>query len=325
MAQLVHNLPWVESPFFERELEAMDLSQADKDFIKFYAENGYVIFDPQIDESVIEAVKTELKEYHEIYVRKNKRTHFSPHRIQDAWTFNEHVKQIALSRVVLEKLQLLYGRRPIPFQTLNFDMGTQQATHSDMIHFSSIPERFMCGVWVALEDVTEDNGPLHYYPGSHKLPFYEMSDMGVKASGSLKTGYMKYTDYYEVFIEEVIKSLGLEKKKLLIKKGQALIWAANLLHGGELINNPATTRHSQVSHYYFENCTYYTPLLTDLAIKKIYLKKIIDISTGKKVPNKYLGDIVKDTVGNTLMDTLLEIIPEPLRKFYRSLKYKDEK
>ena len=31
----------------------------------------------------------------------------------------------------------------------------------------------MCGVWVALEDITEDNGPLHYYPGSHRLPDYD--------------------------------------------------------------------------------------------------------------------------------------------------------
>ncbi len=43
-----------------------------------------------------------------------------------------------------------------------------------MVHFNSIPQRFMCGVWVAMEDIAPDNGPLHYYPGSHKLPFYDM-------------------------------------------------------------------------------------------------------------------------------------------------------
>ena len=33
-----------------------------------------------------------------------------------------------------------------------------------------MPEGFMCGVWVALEDMDMDNGPLVYYPGSHQLP-----------------------------------------------------------------------------------------------------------------------------------------------------------
>ena len=33
-----------------------------------------------------------------------------------------------------------------------------------------MPEGFMCGVWVALEDMDMENGPLVYYPGSHKLP-----------------------------------------------------------------------------------------------------------------------------------------------------------
>ena len=36
----------------------------------------------------------------------------------------------------------------------------------------------MCGVWVALEDVTEGSGPLDYLPGSHKLPVLTMQAAG---------------------------------------------------------------------------------------------------------------------------------------------------
>ena len=46
----------------------------------------------------------------------------------------------------------------------------------------------------------------------------------------------------------------------VLKKGQALIWASNLLHGGSAHRDKGRTRHSQVTHYYFEGCQYYQPL-----------------------------------------------------------------
>lgn len=188
-----------------------------------------------------------------------------------------------------------------------------------MIHFSSVPERFMCGVWMALEDVYEDNGPLHYYPKSHKLPFYEMSDMGIKGSESvkMKNGYMDYGDYYENFIAEVVKDLALEKKTLSIKKGQALIWSANLLHGGEKINKAGSTRNSQVTHYYFEDCLYYIPLFSDIAIKKMDIRTITDISSGNLIDNKYLGTIVK--IEPPQQGRIKRLIKRPFAKIYRML------
>src|SRR3954452_16803905 len=44
-------------------------------------------------------------------------------RIQDAWRFNEKVRSIARSPVVLSLLEEIYGREPRPFQTLNLYVG----------------------------------------------------------------------------------------------------------------------------------------------------------------------------------------------------------
>ena len=38
--------------------------------------------------------------------------------------------------------------------------------------------------------------------------------------------------------------------------------SANLLHGGSRQLATQRTRHSQVTHYFFEGCRYYTPLLS---------------------------------------------------------------
>ena len=53
---------------------------------------------------------------------------------------------------------------------------------------------------------------------------------------------------------------GAKPVHFLPKKGQALIWDANLLHGGAPQTDRSLTRHSQVTHYFFEGCSYFTPL-----------------------------------------------------------------
>ena len=127
---------------------------------------------------------------------------------------------------------------------------------------------------------------------------------------------MDYSDFYEDFIEEVVQSQHLQKSTLSVKKGQALIWAANLLHGGDKIKQAGSTRYSQVTHYYFEDCVYYTPLFSDLGIKKMHMRQITDITTGKPVQNKYLGQVFNSSKAARILD----LLPRPLAAFLRSFR-----
>lgn len=310
------NTPWVESPFFEKELRQAGLDPKTEAMVRQYADQGYLVFDPQIPMETIDEARESLIPRFE----KEKTTRF-----QDVWRENKAVQQIAAAPRVLEVLELLYHREPIPFQTLNFNVGTQQRTHSDSIHFDSVPQRFMCGVWVALEDVTDDNGPLHYYPGSHKFPVYNLVDIGLKGSESksiqdmLQRYYVKYEDFIEAFIAEQ----GLQRQTLNMKKGQAIIWASNLLHGGDKIKRPGSTRHSQVTHYYFADCAYYAPMLTDMAIERVNIRKITNIATGQEIPSRYLGKDI-DHAGYSYKiglptELLRKLFPESLRKKLKGL------
>jgi ectoine hydroxylase-related dioxygenase (phytanoyl-CoA dioxygenase family) len=179
-------------------------------------------------------------------------------RVPDAWTVNENVRRIATNREVLDLLSGLYGRRAFAFQTLNFAVGTQQHVHADLVHFCARPPHFMCGVWLAFEDIQAEAGPLIYYPGSHKWPVILPETLGVP----LGTKEAPYEHYHllEKAWEEQIEARGAQPAAFLPKKGQALIWDANLWHGGAPQTNRSLTRHSQVTHYFFEGCTYWTPL-----------------------------------------------------------------
>ena len=215
-----------------------------------FNERGILIFDFGFDNEVLDAIVEKVYPWYPEDLREGR---VPNGRVQDAWKMVDEVRQVASDSRVLSALEQLFGRKPLPFQTLNFPIGTGQKAHSDTIHFSTIPAGFMAGVWVALEDIDEENGPLVYYPGSHTLPYYSMQDLGLEA------GYQRYP-LYEQAVEGLVKKHGFAPEVGIVKKGQAIIWHANVLHGGADQINMSRSRHSQVTHYFFEGCKYYTPL-----------------------------------------------------------------
>jgi hypothetical protein len=198
------------------------------------------------------------------------------------------VRALAADERILSVLRFLYGREPIPFQTLDFRPGTQQSLHSDAMHFSSIPKRFMCGVWIALEDATERNGPLRYVPGSHRFSAVDLESLGLWAEDHAQKLGDSYAQY-ERYLEALVRLHDLPVKTLVVKKGSALVWAADLIHGGAPILDKGSTRMSQVTHYYFENCVYYTPIHSNLPLGEIHLRDVRDVRTGERVPHRLNG------------------------------------
>ncbi|GAB3334485.1 hypothetical protein GCM10027511_43490 [Hymenobacter humi] len=142
----------------------------------------------------------------------------------------------------------LLGHEATLFQSINFLKGSEQRTHSDSIHMSTFPLGGLAAAWVALEDITPDNGPLHYYPGSHQLPYYLNADYANEGTSWLN-GDKEYTQY-EATIARKIAETGLEKQIFLARKGDVFIWHANLMHGGEPHLDKAQTRKSMVFHYF---------------------------------------------------------------------------
>lgn len=231
---------------------------------EFYDENGYLIIDTGIPDHILDgAVEFMRADFGE-----------KPSgRKQDAWRRSQWVKQIALNPNILETLVQLYGREPLPFQTLNFMMPTRQPAHSDEQHFSSMPHGLMCGVWVALEDIHPDAGPLVYYPKSHKLPFLSVQSLGLPPRES---SLLEYEDAISRLMTH--EGFSANRQHGTIKKGQAIIWASNLVHGGSLPLNPALTRMSQVTHYFFKGAEYYyTPILSDVAKGRIVYRDVASV------------------------------------------------
>jgi hypothetical protein len=289
--ELLPGVPIVESPLFAAMLDELQLSAEETRIALELHERGYAVmeFPDELLDERIDRIKGNLSPRFGLdgSDAESATNGGGNKRIQDAWLIDDDVRAIAANSRVLALLEKLYGRRPFPFQTLNFPVGTQQHLHSDSIHFSSIPERFMCGVWVAMEDVGPDAGPLTYLPGSHRWPILNNVMIGRRGFGASAASAQAP---FEAAWNALIETSATKPEVFLARKGQALIWAANLLHGGSPQHDARLTRWSQVTHYYFDNCAYYTPAYSDEPLGRLDLRKITNVATGELKPNLFLGE-----------------------------------
>jgi hypothetical protein len=272
------NWPWVESPFFNDLIKNSDLTEEEKEIAIKFNKDGYVVLDLGLSDEEIEELKNEIDMLND---RDNAVTqageyHYSKgKRIFEGWRESKILQSLSLNEKVLNVLKMLYKKEPYPFQTITFNYGSNQPLHSDLIHFDSLPHRWLTAAWVALEDMTENNGSLLYVPGSHKLPIFDFYDLKIDVPEFGKQ-FESYAEYEE-FIRQLVDSNELEVKPLLCKKGQALIWSANLIHGGDVIRDPNSTRYSQVTHFYYDDCdVYYSPLFSEAWKGKFSEKNIKD-------------------------------------------------
>ena len=260
--------PWIESDALEAHLAAIGADVETATFARSLREDGIAVIDlGEHAADMCDRAVAQTEGYFQGTIA----------RVQDAWRRQPAVRALATNAKILKMLSTVYGRRAFPFQTLNFQRGSQQDIHSDTIHFHSEPPGFMCGVWIALEDIEPDSGPLSYYPTSHKLPVLTMRGAGVNHD---KVKPSDYNDYYLGAVARRLADNNLKPRQALLKKGQALVWVANLAHGGEAIARQGATRRSLVVHYYFDNCMYYTPLHSDVESERYHVRLAPDVKSG---------------------------------------------
>lgn len=216
-----------------------------------WSQNGFVVLESFFQKEEIDLINKEVED-----LLKTKKIKWSENRILFAIKKSKLLKSVATFPKLKSCIELIMGKEMELFQSLNFYESSQQRTHSDSIHMTTFPQGNIIAVWVALQDVGPEDGPLHYYPGSHKLPYIMNKDFD-NISTKFKLGNKSYLDY-ENKIEQLIKENGhLKKEVFLPKKGDILIWHANLLHGAEAKINPKASRKSMVFHYYASDAIAY--------------------------------------------------------------------
>lgn len=275
-------------PWFDRT-DALDIllnwyksNEVDKeefDYLEKWVVDGYFIIPDLIDSDRVEAFRQEVEEIWDrgtAYkglsisdVKAEDQFHLSlPHEDLLKWTeakravakrrsnwrvsglhqFAPAAKSIYEDHRTKKLCEMIFRKIAIPQYSLTFHKGSQQSLHQDTPVFHVYPRNNLIGVWVACEDIKEDAGPLIFFPKSHKEPLF--SEFDNYPQTNRRTCNQDVGRRYD----EHVRSLSehFEKQLFLPKKGEALFWHGQLIHGGMSVSNPESTRLSFVVHYMAE-------------------------------------------------------------------------
>jgi hypothetical protein len=176
----------------------------------------------------------------------------SSDRIRQAHLLPEG-REIWLFPPVLDFLRGHFRDEPCACQTLTYPHGSEQQPHQDTVHLTPYPGGYMCGVWIALQDVQPNSGELVVYPGSHLFRRLRARELGL---AKVDKDYSSYVAF-DAAIRALVSEHGSEPVVYRPKAGEILVWHENLIHGGSPRRNRELTRKSIVSHYFARGCVAY--------------------------------------------------------------------
>lgn len=243
----------------ERRVRSGRISSEDQPLYRHFIERGFVILQRAVPDDVISRLLADLEhawrtgegrfmldilgEYKALHpsLRDTK------YKLLDLYVVSEAARCASFSPVIVKFLEGIFDEPCLAFQSLSFERGTEQAMHQDTAYVVVEEPMKLAASWVALEDIQPGTGELEYYEGSHKL--------GDFSFGASRKHWEPGIDGPEVHmrflqhLQEESTRRGLKRSRFLPKRGDVLIWAADLAHGGSAITDPTPTRRSLVTHY----------------------------------------------------------------------------
>lgn len=245
------NLGWFLRPDASQSLDSRLTSESEetKQACRDVLENGLAVLRNVLNANECDRIWDDYKKFVSSSAEESKfRDEHGLHsRLCNFHSVSSVARDAALHPRVTKVLDTLLGREACIYSSLAFEKSTQQMTHRDCPFFYTQPENLFFGVWFALEDVRDEAGPLFYYPKGHLVPVNE-KEIGRKHQSKGEEAVGASFDEYTKVIHAACESQG-KAQRLLVKKGDVVIWHPQLPHGGSAIDEPGKSRRSMVLHF----------------------------------------------------------------------------
>lgn len=245
-------IPWFDRPDAEQTIHAWLVGRritfAEAEALLGFVSNGYMVLPNLIEDELLGSINKEID--HVIATGHQGYEPGSGKRLEHLHTAFPGVRRLWMHPRILHFLDLIFAARARPCQSLTFICGSEQHVHQDTVHLTPFPAGYMCGVWIALEDVQPGSGELEVYPGSHRLPRIYMHD-----SGAAKVSAGDWTEFSEKIgtrWQELREQGRFESMVYRPARGTVLIWHENLMHAGGKRLDRSLSRRSIVTHNFAE-------------------------------------------------------------------------
>ncbi len=152
-----------------------------QDLVAEFTDDGYVCINPLFDPEEMKALNAEIARFIRTVVPtmpdtqvyyEDKSDKASLKQLQRMFEHDEYFNDLMLNGVVRKLAEEVLQDEVVPvnMQYFNKPAGIGQATpaHQDGYYFNLKPCEAVTG-WLALEDVDDENGCIHYVRGSHKI------------------------------------------------------------------------------------------------------------------------------------------------------------
>ncbi len=239
----------------------VDARMAEK--IDFFIDEGYVIFEGAVDQSLCDEIRKdvdrsisgELPLRHiegfpgggrakERAVLDKENLSWGEAKLLDLHATSKNAQKAFFETDIKKFLEIIFEDEVLSFASLTFKHGSTQPVHQDSTYVKVDSPLKFAAAWLALEDIQPGSGELEYIPGSHKMEetlFNEKSKWFVPNTSEAEN--------YSQNLYKKAEKLGLKSEFFLPKKGDVLIWSADLAHGGAQDADRSKTRWSIVSHF----------------------------------------------------------------------------
>ncbi|WP_341521110.1 phytanoyl-CoA dioxygenase family protein [Pseudomonas sp. G.S.17] len=165
--------------------------------------------------------------------------------------FPELIDLFDMNKTAYDVQEAMFGAPPSLYTSLFYERGSAQPIHRDTPYFTTKPEMFYLGVWVALEDANEQNGALDVMRGGHNIPEPDRAAIALKYFDSLDAVPSSSAALWDGFQSEVQRLCAeacVQKEQLSVQAGDTIIWHPQLPHGGGAIQDITKSRFSFVMH-----------------------------------------------------------------------------
>lgn len=274
-----HDLPWLDRPDAVQALkqarQTRRMDEQEHAWLEQWLREGFVIIPKAFPDSELDAVVEEAESFWTGKRRLPGAMLYGSRKTPDSPVTNlsqeevlactpeerEHLRRQRASRLcqlqfagkassrlangkLLKRFTSLILNQPTPCDFfMYFERGSTATSHHDSSELYLFPPATAVGVWLALEDVSADAGPLYYFPGSHHDPMYP-EFIGRYPELCLKNCPREMIDGYNIWVREL--EARYERRTFLARKGDLMFFHISLLHGAEEIRNWELTRRSIV-------------------------------------------------------------------------------